>query len=137
MSKARQWLGYGLLLACIGLLLFVSVEQSMRQKKAPPRGVALLPALQEDVAVMVPWQVAETGLDLNQASLEELQTLPGIGPKIAALIVATREQQPFFFIEDLRLVPGIGEKRIEALRGLVYVKPIEAPMHGWESEDLP
>lgn len=67
------------------------------------------------------------GVNINAASREELMTLPGIGEHLAGLIIQTREQQPFFFLEDLRQVPGIGEKRLAALRGLAYVNfPAEA-----------
>ena len=60
-------------------------------------------------------------LNLNTATREELMTLPGIGPHLADQIIAQREIQPFHFIQDLRAVAGIGEKRIAALARLAYV----------------
>lgn len=61
-------------------------------------------------------------LDLNRATLAELQQLPGIGPVLAQRIVETREQQGRFASpEDLRRVPGIGPKKFEAIRNLVTV----------------
>lgn len=65
--------------------------------------------------------VNQSGLNLNTATLEELTALPGIGEHLAEQIIQKRSEQPFFFIEDLRAVKGIGEKRIEALKPLAYV----------------
>ena len=61
-------------------------------------------------------------LDLNRASAEELRLLPGIGEKLSRAIVEDREQNgPFGSVEEITRVPGIGEKKLEALRDLVYV----------------
>lgn len=60
-------------------------------------------------------------LDLNRASKEALETLPGIGPAFAEKIIATRERAPFQSVEDLTRVPGIASKRLEKLRPLVRV----------------
>jgi competence protein ComEA len=59
-------------------------------------------------------------VDLNTATPEQLDTLPGIGPATAAKIVAFRQEHgPFHSIEELDAVPGIGPARIEQLKGLV------------------
>lgn len=59
---------------------------------------------------------------LNLASVEELETLPGVGPVLAQRIVAHRaEHGPFRTIEDLLDVPGIGEGKLAALRDAVLV----------------
>jgi competence protein ComEA len=61
-------------------------------------------------------------IDLNRASVEELETLPGIGPARAADIVAWRERWgEFERVEQLGDVPGIGRKTLAGLRGLVTV----------------
>jgi competence protein ComEA len=65
---------------------------------------------------------AEAPLDLNQATAEELDALPGVGPSIAAAIVAQRESVGGFrTVEDLLEVRGIGEARLAELRPLVTV----------------
>jgi competence protein ComEA len=61
-------------------------------------------------------------MDINEASLQELQRLPGIGPKLAQRIVDERQKAPFKSVEDLRRVSGIGAKTLERLRPHVTVK---------------
>ncbi|HUW60946.1 MAG TPA: ComEA family DNA-binding protein [Candidatus Bathyarchaeia archaeon] len=61
-------------------------------------------------------------LDLNSASQDELETLPGIGPKLAAEIIAYRSWAPFASVDDLTNVSGIGPKKLEGVRNLVTVR---------------
>ena len=59
-------------------------------------------------------------LDLNTATLEQLDALPGIGPTTAQKILDYRaEHGAFRSVEELDEVPGIGPARVEQLRGLV------------------
>jgi competence protein ComEA len=61
-------------------------------------------------------------VNLNRATADELDTLPGVGPATAAAILAYRDEHgPFASVEDLGEVSGIGPAKIEALRGLVTV----------------
>ncbi len=63
-------------------------------------------------------------LNLNRASLEELEALPGIGPARARAIARwRREHGAFEVVEDLLEVPGIGPATLEQLRPLVVVGP--------------
>ncbi|MDO4242616.1 MAG: ComEA family DNA-binding protein [Actinomyces sp.] len=59
-------------------------------------------------------------VNINTATASELETLPGIGPALAARIVEHRQANgPFTSVEDLTDVPGIGSTRMEALREAV------------------
>lgn len=61
-------------------------------------------------------------VNLNSATLEELDTLPRIGPAMAQRIVEWRTANGrFTSVEDLLAVPGIGDKMLETLRELVVV----------------
>ncbi len=63
------------------------------------------------------------GIDLNRSSAAALEELPGVGPVLAARIVAFREANgPFTSVEDLLDVGGIGEAKLGAMRDA-----IEAP----------
>ncbi|HOE65274.1 MAG TPA: ComEA family DNA-binding protein [Candidatus Hydrogenedentes bacterium] len=61
-------------------------------------------------------------INVNTATAEELEALPGIGPKLAGEIVRYRAQSPFRAVDDLDNVPGIGAKRLETLRPFVCVQ---------------
>ncbi len=59
---------------------------------------------------------------LNTATVDELDTLPGVGPTTAQAIVDHRTRNgPFRSVEDLLEVRGIGPAKLEALRDLVTV----------------
>ncbi len=59
-------------------------------------------------------------LDLNHARADDLVRLPGVGPALAARIVAAREAiGRFASVDDLDRVPGLGRAKIERLRPLV------------------
>ncbi len=61
-------------------------------------------------------------VDLNRAALEQLDTLPGVGPVTAQRILDWRAKHGrFTAVEQLREVEGIGERRFTQLRELVTV----------------
>lgn len=88
------------LIAGFTLILALAAAASPRQKKLPP----------------------QHSIDLNTASAEQLQQLPGIGPTLAKAIVTLREKSgPFRRLEDLLAVPHITRRTIEKIRPYVTV----------------
>jgi competence protein ComEA len=64
--------------------------------------------------------VSSGPVSINSAGVEELDSLPGIGPALAQRIVSYRDTQgPFTSIDQLADVPGIGPSKLEQLRPLV------------------
>ncbi|MEM7600314.1 MAG: helix-hairpin-helix domain-containing protein [Verrucomicrobiota bacterium] len=62
--------------------------------------------------------------NLNEATQSELTKLPHIGDVLAKRI---REGRPWYEVEDLRLINGIGDQKMTALKSLVTVISSEAP----------
>jgi competence protein ComEA len=77
-------------------------------------------------------------LDANTVDASELETLPGVGPALAAAIVADREARgPFGRFEDLDRVSGVGPALLERLRAYVQVVPVattDASAEGGDQE---
>lgn len=84
------------------------------------RELAALPA--SSVTAGQGHPVREGQININSASAEELDKLPGIGEVRAAAIVAWRaEHGPFRYPEELLQVPGIGEAILSEILDLVTV----------------
>jgi len=66
-------------------------------------------------------------IDLNNAAQAELETLKGVGPALAAKIIAAR---PFKSVDDLKNVSGIGESTFADLKDLVTVHAAQATETG-------
>jgi phosphatidylserine/phosphatidylglycerophosphate/cardiolipin synthase-like enzyme len=69
-----------------------------------------------DAAVASAGDITAGSLNVNTATQQQLEALPGIGPELARRIIAGR---PYRQLPDLERVRGLGPSKLEALRGLV------------------
>ena len=96
---------------------------------AEQEGINLAAMLQDGEQLDVPVRSAATHvsggrININIATVEELSTLPGIGPTAAQNIFNYRlEHGPFQFIQDIQNVSGIGPATYDEIKDLIMVGP--------------
>lgn len=66
-----------------------------------------------------PTSLSPQSINLNTATQAELESLPGVGEKMAQEIIKARQQKPFSSLQDLDAVPGVGPKLLEKLENRV------------------
>ncbi len=115
--KKSQWIFIGItaLFLCVALGVFVGRRTA---GVYIPLNDAATTATENNT------QSDEIGkIDLNTATLQQLQLLPGVGPTIAQRILDYRsEVGGFENIEQIMEVKGIGEKTFEALKDYIKVE---------------
>lgn len=141
----------GMLVVTLGLVFWIgwslpaSLEQAREpESKAPeepkvekvhgsgkatavkPAPVAPLPGRPAPAA---PTRAPVGLLDLNRATEQDFEALPGIGPTLARRIMEYRQSVgAFHSLDELREVKGIGQKKFERIRPLVTVTPDVSPI---------
>lgn len=96
----------------VGLLLGSGVSLYKKQRASQPQRIQL-------VKVKNKFQK----ININQATREEIERLPYIGPSLAERIIQYRQREGGFrSIEDLKKVKGIGEKNLEKIKPYVTLQ---------------
>ncbi|KAA0549342.1 competence protein ComEA [Bacillus sp. BGMRC 2118] len=104
--------------------------------EADQNGVNLAQKVTDEMVIYVPKQgetpsnvsssnsnSEQNVVNINSATVEQLDILPGIGPSKAESIIAYREENGNFkSVDDLVNVPGIGEKSLDSLREHITVQ---------------
>jgi comEA protein len=104
--------------AALGVLAVPAVHAQSTPASAAPRSQRA----QEKPAVPVVPARTDTVVNLNTATVADLEKLPGIGAKVAARIIEYRQKRgPFKKVEELMNVQGIGEKSFLKLRSQLTV----------------
>lgn len=117
MKKSAFWC---LLLICCSCIAFTGGFFLGRNANRTPVQVGALPPVSADSS--------ESGekepelIDINTATLEQLQALPKVGPVLAQRILAYRQENgPFRDIRDIAKVEGIGETILDAIVAYITV----------------
>jgi competence protein ComEA len=94
---------------------------------AQPREAIFLAPAWRAAAQEAPTAAGQKTINLNTATIEQLETLPGIGRKTAERIIEHREKVGAFKkVEELMNVKGIGEKSFLKIKPLLSVTPPKA-----------
>ncbi len=113
-----------MLIAALAAVLWIGwpvPKEEIRQAEPVQPSAAQIPAASPAVATAP--AKSSSKVNLNRASADELQSLPGVGPVLAQRMVEWRKAHGRYrTVDELQEVKGIGKKRMEQLRPLVMVK---------------
>ena len=108
-----------LLLLAGAILLYLRTSRPFKEITITKNGMEQIVSLKEVEEDLV----ESRRVDLNTATQEELETIPGVGEATALKIIEHRETRGSFeSVSDLLRIDGIGEKKLEAMREFVKVE---------------
>ena len=104
-----------ILMAAILGIAVSAAAASAQNKATTPKAAATVTA------------TATAPVNLNTATVEQLATIPGVGPRMAERIIDYRQKNGGFKkVEDLMNVSGVGEKSFLKMKPLITVAPLKA-----------
>ena len=107
------------LIVCAGILLAQGVEYALSFRR---ESISILASAGESNRVLP--DSDETRININTAAESDLKAVPGIGPELARRVIAAREERGgFHFLEELKDVSGIGDKRFDVLKVYFFCPP--------------
>ena len=116
--KKQGWILIGITGAFLCLLVGIFLGRNFSRSYIPVQNAANFQTQPTDDSK----PLYDGKMDINTATVQQLQLLPGIGEAIAQRIVDYRtEHGSFTTIEGLMNVSGIGEKKFEALRDYIKI----------------
>ena len=115
-----------LLVACGGLTQWVNqrfVERDLNRARLINDGEKIyIPYIGEEIAGAALSVQSGSKIDINKAAAGELESLSGIGFVYASAIIEYRQDKGnFFSIEEIKNVPGIGEKTFEKIKDSITI----------------
>lgn len=96
------------------MMIFISTIDEIKEKEIVCQSV-------EEIEDNTSNEIENKLVNINNASIDELQTLDGIGKSKAESIIRYRENFPFKNIEDLKEVSGIGESLFEKIKDNITI----------------
>lgn len=96
------------------MMIFISTIDEIKEKEIVCQSV-------EEIVDNTSNEIENKLVNINNASIDELQTLDGIGKSKAESIIRYRENFPFKNIEDLKEVSGIGESLFEKIKDNITI----------------
>ncbi len=126
--KKPYWILIGITCAFICVILGIFIGRNLSDTHLAinsPGGtnIEISQSSQTDETVSSESEIKDGKININTATAEQLQLLPGIGEVIAQRIVDYRtESGPFKSVDDLLNVSGIGETKLEQIRPYAKVE---------------
>lgn len=87
--------------------------------EADTQSISLVKEVSDKEVIVIPKINDVEKISINSASLEMLDSLPGIGPSIAQRIIDYRQENSFSSLEQIKEVKGIGDKLYEKIKDMI------------------
>ncbi len=130
-DNVRRLIGLFMIIICIIICLVPLITKKTAERKFRSSQKTFFPVAGTETEI-------HGTVRVNDADAEELTGLPGVGETISALIIDERsENGPFYYVEDLEAVRGIGSRTIERFREMIDLSLNESEEQNGLSSTVP